>query len=245
MTDIPSDLPATSLAFRNDAYQQSMLATPLEVHEDMLILDGTLFYATSGGQPSDLGTLAGPDEMKTNLIEARYLDVSKTIIGHKLPEGAADWLMAGPVWLGLDFERRFKLMRMHSALHLLSVVLPYAVTGGSVGVEDSRLDFDIPEGGLDKDEITEKLNALTAKEAAITDRWITEEELDDNPGLVKTMSVQPPRGTGRIRLVEIAGLDLQPCGGTHVKNTREIGNMIVTNIEKKGKLNRRVRIAFA
>jgi misacylated tRNA(Ala) deacylase len=135
-------------------------------------------------------------------------------------------------------------MRMHTALHLLSAVLPYAVTGGSVGDSESRLDFDIPEAGLDKDAITAKVTEMIASNAAVTSRWITDAELEANPGLVKTMSVKPPMGTGRVRLIEIAGLDLQPCGGTHVRATGEIGAARVTQIEKKGKQNRRVRLAL-
>jgi misacylated tRNA(Ala) deacylase len=136
-------------------------------------------------------------------------------------------------------------MRAHTALHLLSVVLPYPVTGGAVGDAEGRLDFDIQDAGLDKAELTEKLNGLIARDAPISDRWITDEELDANPGLVKTMSVKPPRGSGRVRLVEIEGIDLQPCGGTHVRRTGDIGPIVVTDIEKKGKQNRRVRIALA
>jgi misacylated tRNA(Ala) deacylase len=135
-------------------------------------------------------------------------------------------------------------MRVHTALHLLSVVLPYPVTGGAIGEGDGRLDFDIQEAGLDKADLTEKLNALIARDAPVGERWITDEELDANPGLVKTMSVKPPRGSGRVRLVEIEGIDLQPCGGTHVRRTGEIGAVAVTDIEKKGKQNRRVRIAL-
>ena len=135
-------------------------------------------------------------------------------------------------------------MRMHTALHLLSVVLPYPVTGGSIGETESRLDFDIPEAGLDKDEITAKLNDMIARRCRGAQRWITDDELAANPGLVKTMSVKPPMGTGRVRLIEIVGLDLQPCGGTHVRRTAEIGAVRVTQIEKKGKLNRRVRLAL-
>jgi misacylated tRNA(Ala) deacylase len=135
-------------------------------------------------------------------------------------------------------------MRMHTALHLLSAVLPYAVTGGSVGDSESRLDFDIPESGLDKDAITAKVNEMIASNAAVLSRWISDEELAVNPGLVKTMSVKPPIGTGRVRLIEIANLDLQPCGGTHVRSVAEIGAVRVTQIEKKGKLNRRVRLAL-
>jgi misacylated tRNA(Ala) deacylase len=134
---------------------------------------------------------------------------------------------------------------MHTALHLLSAILPYPVTGGSVNEVDSRLDFDIPEAGLDKDAITAKLAEMIATDAEVRTRWITDEELEANPGLVKTMAVKPPMGTGRVRLVEIAGLDLQPCGGTHVRRTSEIGAVRVSQIEKKGKQNRRVRLVFA
>jgi misacylated tRNA(Ala) deacylase len=136
-------------------------------------------------------------------------------------------------------------MRVHTALHLLSAVLPYAVTGGSVGDGDGRLDFDIPDAGLDKDTVTAKVNEMIASGAAVSSRWISDAELDANPGLVKTMSVKPPMGTGRVRLIEIAGLDLQPCGGTHVRNVTEIGAVRVTQIEKKGKQNRRVRLVLA
>jgi misacylated tRNA(Ala) deacylase len=135
-------------------------------------------------------------------------------------------------------------MRIHTALHLLTTVLPYPVTGGAIGDGEGRLDFDIPDGGLEKDAITEELMRRIGQNADVTEQWITDEELENNPSLVKTMSVKPPMGTGRVRLVNIAGLDLQPCGGTHVKNTREIGAVAVTNIEKKGKQNRRVRIAL-
>ena len=145
----------------------------------------------------------------------------------------------------IDWDTRYRRMRMHTALHLLSAALPYAVTGGSVGDAEGRLDFDIPEAGLDKDEITAKLAAMIAADAPVSTRWITDQELESNPSLVKTMSVMPPMGSGRVRLVEIAGLDLQPCGGTHVRRTSEIGAVRVTQIEKKGKQNRRVRIAFA
>lgn len=245
------DFPATHLVFRDDAYLAAANGRVIGLHGGMLVLDRTLFYPASGGQPSDFGTIARSDGARFTIGDLRYLDAAKTIVGHALPEGidAAGWLGAD-VTMTLDTERRLKLMRMHTALHLLSVVLPYPVTGGSVGPEDGRLDFDIPDAGLDKDEITARLNAMIDRNADVTDRWITDAELDANPGLVKTMTVKPPRGAGRVRLVEIAEpgrdpLDLQPCGGTHVRNTREIGRMAVTNIEKKGKQNRRVRIAFA
>ena len=245
------DFPATHLAFRDDAYETSLTARVIGLHEHMLVLDQTIFYPSSGGQPSDFGTITRDDGASFAVGDLRYLDPAKTIVGHRLPEGEDPEAWAGRVvTLALDFERRYKLMRMHSALHLLSVALPFPVTGGSVGTEDGRLDFDIPEAGFTKEEVTDKVNALIAQEAPITERWITDAELDANPSLVKTMSVKPPRGAGRVRLVEIGKpgevpLDLQPCGGTHVRNTREIGRVAVTNIEKKGKQNRRVRIAFA
>ena len=136
-------------------------------------------------------------------------------------------------------------MRMHTALHLLSAVLPYPVTGGAVGDREGRLDFDIPEAGLDKDEITAKLADMVAASVEVRARWISDAELEANPALVKTMSVKPPLGTGRVRLIEIVGYDLQPCGGTHVRTTGEIGDVRVIQIEKKGRQNRRVRLAFA
>jgi len=150
-----------------------------------------------------------------------------------------------PVNATIDWGLRYALMRMHTALHLLSAVLPYPVTGGAVGDADGRLDFDIPEAGLDRDDITMKLAGMIAAGAEVRSRWITDAELAAAPGLIKTMSVKPPTGTGRVRLIEIVGYDLQPCGGTHVRATSEIGDVRVTQIEKKGKQNRRVRIAFA
>jgi misacylated tRNA(Ala) deacylase len=248
LSDVPVSppFPATELLFREDAYRQSTEVRVLGLFSDFLVLDATLLYPASGGQPADAGRLVHPSGHTVPVLELRYLDAAKTIVGHKLPDGEDPkcWLET-TFAMTLDFDRRLRLMRMHSALHLLSVALPYAVTGGAIGTEEGRLDFDIPDAGLDKEAITAELNRLIGQDADITTRWITDAELDANPQLVKTMSVKPPRGSGRVRLVEIAGLDLQPCGGTHVRNTREIGSMIVTNIEKKGKQNRRVRVAFA
>jgi misacylated tRNA(Ala) deacylase len=176
---------------------------------------------------------------------AVYTDAAKTEIAHVPPAGSPVLTVGDKVTATIDWDKRYARMRMHTALHLLSAVLPYAVTGGSVGDSESRLDFDIPEAGLDKDAITAKVAEMIASNAAVTSRWITDAELEANPGLVKTMSVKPPMGTGRVRLIEIAGLDLQPCGGTHVHATGEIGTVRVTQIEKKGKQNRRVRLALA
>lgn len=236
---------ATELVFRSDAYARSCPATVVALDEKGLILDRTVFYATSGGQPGDSGRLVMADGRVIGLSTAVFCDAAKTTIAH-VPEAGADLPAPGtPVTVEIGWEPRYNRMRMHTALHLLSVLLPYPVTGGSVGDQEGRLDFDIPDGGLDKDELTIRLNELIVRDAAVRDRTITEAELDANPGLVKTMSVQPPRGTGVVRLVEIEGLDVQPCGGTHVKRTGEIGRMALTQIEKKGKMNRRVRIAFA
>ncbi len=236
----------TELLFRNDAYLTETPATVVAINERGGIeLDRTVFYATGGGQPGDAGVLVRNDGTEIVIGTAIYNPEDKSRILHVPLEGQAVPVVGDTVTAKLDWERRLKRMRIHTALHLLSVVLPYPVTGGAIGDGDGRLDFDIPEGGLDKAELTEKLTALVAKNAAISERWITDEELDANPGLVKTMSVKPPRGSGRVRLVSIEGIDLQPCGGTHVRNTSEIGAVAVTDVEKKGKQNRRVRIALA
>ena len=236
---------ATDLLFRDDAYAQSCRSKVVGVTpEGGIILDRTVFYAQGGGQPGDVGTIRASDGSGFAVSNTVYGADRSQVVHLVGPEGTAHFSPGDEVELQLDWERRFKRMRVHTALHLLSVVLPYPVTGGSIGDGDGRLDFDIPDAGLDKAEVTEKLNALIARDAPVSDRWITDEELDANPGLVKTMSVQPPRGSGRVRLVEIEGIDLQPCGGTHVRRTGEIGRVAVTDIEKKGKQNRRVRIAL-
>jgi misacylated tRNA(Ala) deacylase len=237
----------TDCLFREDAYLIECRAEVV-AHTDQggLVVDRTVFYATSGGQPGDRGVLTTEAGATIPIGNAVYTDPAKTVIAQVMaqPADAARPAIGAPVTLKIDWDLRYRRMRMHTALHLLSAILPYPVTGGSVGEDDSRLDFDIPEAGLDKDEITAKLNAMIATDAAVTTRWITDAELEANPGLVKTMSVKPPMGSGRVRLVEIAGLDLQPCGGTHVRRTAEIGAVRVTQIEKKGKQNRRVRIAW-
>lgn len=230
--------------FREDAYLKDCEARVVAVREDGgVLLDRTVFYAQGGGQPGDRGVMTTADGRSIAITDTVYGETKQEIV-HLLEAGAQPLAAGESVRVSLDWERRYRLMRMHTCLHLLSVVLPYAVTGGSVGEEEGRLDFDIPDGGLEKEEVTARLNALIGENAAVSHRWISDAELEANPGLVKTMSVKPPMGTGRVRLVEIAGLDLQPCGGTHVANTREIGRAEVTKIEKKGKLNRRVRVVL-
>ncbi len=235
----------TECLFRDDSYLKSCEARVLALTEQGgIMLDRTVFYATSGGQPGDSGTLTTSDGVTVPIATAVYTDAAKTEIAHVPTPNAPTLKIGDQVTAAIDWDKRYARMRMHTALHLLSAVLPYAVTGGSVGEAESRLDFDIPEAGLDKDDITAKVNAMIAGNAAVTARWISDEELDANSGLVKTMSVKRPMGTGRVRLIEIAGLDLQPCGGTHVSATAEIGKVQVTQIEKKGKQNRRVRLAL-
>ena len=235
----------TECLFREDSYLQSCEARVVALTDQGgIVLDRTVFYATSGGQPGDTGSLTA-GSFRIPIETAVYIDAAKTEIAHVPAAGSPGLNIGDKVTANIDWDQRYARMRMHTALHLLSAVLPYAVTGGSVGDSESRLDFDIPEAGLDKDAITAKVAEMIASNAAVTSHWITDAELEANPALVKTMSVKPPIGTGRVRLIEIAGLDLQPCGGTHVRRTGEIGAVRVTTIEKKGKQNRRVRISFA
>jgi misacylated tRNA(Ala) deacylase len=235
---------ATALLFRDDAYARECDAMVLGITPNGgVVLDRTVFYAQGGGQPGDVGVLAGGNRGDIAITNTVY-DADRTRIVH-IPGAAAESLHEGDhVTARLDWPRRYARMRVHTALHLLSVVLPYPVTGGAIGDGEGRLDFDIAEAGLDKAALTDKLNELILRDAAVGERWISDEELDANPGLVKTMRVKPPRGGGRVRLIEIEGIDLQPCGGTHVRRTGEIGRVAITDIEKKGKQNRRVRLAL-
>jgi len=235
----------TECLFREDSYLKRCDASVVALTDQGgIVLDRTVFYATSGGQPGDTGVLITQGGARIPIETVIYTDSAKSEIAHVAVAGSPALKVGNTVSAEIDWDRRYARMRMHTALHLLSAVLPYAVTGGSVGEAESRLDFDIPEAGLDKDDITAKVNAMIGAKAAVSSRWISDAELKANPGLVKTMSVKPPMGTGRVRLIEIAGLDLQPCGGTHVRNIGEIGAVRVTQIEKKGKQNRRVRLAL-
>jgi misacylated tRNA(Ala) deacylase len=218
----------TELIFRDDAYERSCQARVVAVDERGIRLDRTVFYSTGGGQPGDTVKGADADE----------------VIHVPAPSSALPTIGAEVV-AEIDWERRHRLMRMHTCLHLLCAVVPGAVTGGSVGDGRGRLDFDVPGASLDKDTITVALNKLIAEGHAVAPRWIDDAELDAHPELVRTMSVKPPMGHGKVRLLEIDGVDLQPCGGTHVKNTAEIGPVEITKIENKGRQNRRINIAFA
>lgn len=234
----------TALLFRDDAYLTETEAEVVGINErGGIILDKTVFYATGGGQPGDKGVIVTAAGVEIPVATTVYGE-DKSEIVHVPAEGATMPGVGDKVTARLDWDTRLKRMRIHTALHLLTTVLPYPVTGGAIGDGEGRLDFDIPDAGLEKEAIAEELMRRINQNADVTEQWITDAELEANPGLVKTMSVKPPMGSGRVRLVNIVGLDLQPCGGTHVKNTREIGTVAVTNIEKKGKQNRRVRIAL-
>ena len=236
----------TTPLYLNDAYQTRAEGRVTGITEQGgIILDQSLFYATSGGQPGDSGILNWDDQ---------DIEITTTLKGEEgtiilIPaEGATRPAVGQTVTQNINWDMRYAHMRMHTALHLLSVVIPLPVTSGAITAVKGRLDFDMPDAPDDKDALTDMLNAIIARNFDITERWISDAELDANPGLVKTMSVQPPRGAGRIRLVRIGDVsdqvDLQPCGGTHVAKTGEIGRVTISKVEKKGKQNRRVHLVF-
>ena len=238
----------TEQLYRADAYLRDCTAQVVAVNErGGIVLDRTVFYAAAGGQPGDRGTLEF--DGSTCPVATTVYDADKTTIVHVAPDGAPRPQPGQPVRGLLDWDGRYALMRMHTTLHLLCALVKFPVTGGQVNPDDSRLDFDIGDASaVDKDKLTSDLNALIAADHPVTERWISDAELEASPQLVRTMSVKPPTGTGRVRLVVIGedgSVDLQPCGGTHVRRTGEIGRVVVTKIEKKGKLNRRIRVSFA
>jgi misacylated tRNA(Ala) deacylase len=228
----------TELLFRDDAYLRECEATVVSASDGAVVLDRTVFYARGGGQPGDTGKIAW---------DSGAVEVADTLYG---PDGEIRHVVGGDASLPapgtavraiIDWERRYRHMRMHTGLHLLGVVLPHGVTGGNISEDKSRLDFDM-EDTVDKDEVTQALRELVAADHPVKSRWITDEELEAQPDLVRTMSVKPPSGAGHIRLLEIPGVDLQPCGGTHVRSTAEIGSLAVIKVEKKGRHNRRVYV---
>jgi len=238
----------TEALFRDDAYLRDCAATVTAVNErGGIVLDRTVFYPTGGGQPGDAGVLEWPGGRAR--IATTVKGETPDEIVHVPAEGETPPAPGQKVTARLDWDTRYRHMQVHTSLHLLSVVIPLPVTGGSISAEKGRLDFDMPEPPEDKDALEARLNALAAAGHGVTTEWITDAELAANPGLVKTMSVKPPMGQGRVRLVRIgagqATIDLQPCGGTHVRSTAEIGRIVLGKIEKKGKQNRRVSIVLA
>ena len=234
----------TELVFRDDGYARSCSARVVAVDQRGIRLDSTVFYPTGGGQPGDSGVLRLADGSAVAIADAIKGEGPDEVIhvpaaGAVLPSPGAEGTAE------INWERRHRLMRMHTCLHLLCAVVPGSVTGGSVGDGRGRLDFDVPGASLDKEAIAAGLNKLIAEGHAVVPRWIDDAELVAHPELVRTMTVKPPTGTGRVRLLEIAGVDLQPCGGTHVRNTAEIGPVEIGKIENKGRQNRRINIALA
>ncbi len=238
---------ATRLAFLDDAYAGECECSVVGVNErGGIIVDASVFYATSGGQPGDSGVLLRPDGSAIRVAIAVSGENKQEIV--LVPAEGETPPKIGEKLIGrLDWPRRHALMRMHTACHVLSVVCPYPITSANVGEEESRVDFDLPDAGVTKESITAAMMELVAADHQVYSQWISETELDAHPGLVKSKNVRPPRGVGRIRLVAIgedASIDSQPCGGTHVRTTGEIGKIHIGKIEKKGRENRRFRIRF-
>ena len=236
----------TDFLFRDDAYLQSTPARVSVVNElGGIVLDRTVFYATSGGQPGDSGFLVRADGGRIRIDTAIHPDGDKTSIVHVPADGSVLPEPGENLTAEIDWDRRHRLMMMHTALHLLSVVFPFPVTGGSIGEDKGRLDFDMPEVPEDLAALEAQLNAMVEADHPVSNEWITDAEMEAKADLIKTMKVKPPMGQGRVRLVRIGDIDLQPCGGTHVASTAEIGRLALGKIEKKGKQNRRVSLLFA
>lgn len=231
----------TEHLFREDAYAKTCRATVTAADGRGIQLDRTVFYATGGGQPGDTGVLRTEDGVEISIAETRT-DRETGEHLHVPAEGSPEIRAGCAVTAVVDWQRRFRLMRMHTSMHLLCALIPQSVTGGAVGEVKSRLDFNLPEGGLDKEWLTEELNRLVTEDHEVSTIWISDGELAAQPELVRTMSVKPPTGAGRVRLVKIGEVDLQPCGGTHVARTSEIGRVRIGKIENKGKQNRRINI---
>ena len=231
------------LLFRDDAYLKHCEATVISVGEDGVRLDRTIFYPMGGGQPGDTGVLKTASGEELRVLDSRKGESHEDVVHVLDPEAAAPEV-GSKVTAEIDWDRRYRLMRMHSCLHLLCAVVTGDVTGGQIGEEKSRLDFNLPDTQLDKEVLTAELNRLIGENHPVAQRWISDEELAANSDLVRTMSVKPPSGSGRVRLLDIAGVDLQPCGGTHVRETGEIGRVRIGKIENKGRQNRRINIHF-
>lgn len=235
----------TEEIFREDAYAKTCEAQIVGHVEGGVILDRTVFYPHGGGQPGDTGVLTDSIGIDFNIINTlKGKDDNAGNIVHVLEEGSALPAVGDRVAVALDWDRRYSHMRMHTCLHLLCSIIEGGVTGGSIGAEKSRLDFDLQNTALDKEHITAELNKLVEADIPLSTSWISDDEMISRPELIRTMSVKPPMGQGRVRIMEITGVDLQPCGGTHVRSTAEIGRVRIGKIENKGKHNRRVNVVF-
>jgi misacylated tRNA(Ala) deacylase len=234
----------TELLFRADSYSKTASARVVAVNERGIELDRTVFYPTGGGQAGDTGALVRENGERIAIVDTRKgdgLDSVLHVVAAGMPQPEPGEMLA----LEIDWTRRYALMRLHTALHVMSCVVVAPVTGGNISPDKARLDFDIEMSLLDATKIERETNALIARNVETETVWISDEELDARPELVKTMSVKPPRGAGRVRLLKIPGIDLQPCGGTHVRNIGEIGAIRVLKIRSEGRRNRRVEIALA
>jgi misacylated tRNA(Ala) deacylase len=234
----------TELLFRDDAYAKHTTARVVAVHERGIELDRTVFYPVGGGQVGDIGALIRASGERIAIADTRKGEAIDSVL-HIPAAGMPQPEPGETLTLEIDWPRRYALMRLHTALHVMSCVVVAPVTGGNISPEKARLDFDIDMSLLDAARIERETNALIARNVDTETVWISDAELDARPELVKTMSVAPPRGTGRVRLVKIPGIDLQPCGGTHVRNIGEIGAIRVLKIRSEGRRNRRVEIALA
>jgi misacylated tRNA(Ala) deacylase len=236
----------TQELFREDSYLKNCEAKVIGTvpERDGIILDRTVFYPMGGGQPGDIGLLKRANGEQSEIGATSYTDDGSTIM-HILSVGAQSPEVGETVECVLDWNDRYAHMRVHTALHLLCATLPYPVTGGSISKGQGRLDFDIPDAGIDKETLSDELNKLISQDLPVSMSWITDEELEANPELVRTMAVKPPMGSGKVRMISVGNVDFQPCGGTHVANTSEIGTVQVTKIEKKGARNRRVRLVLS
>jgi misacylated tRNA(Ala) deacylase len=234
---------STELLFRDDAYLKTATARVLAAGERGIELDRTVFYPLGGGQAGDAGFLVRQNGVRIPIADTRKGGTPDSVL-HVPASGAPLPEPGETVTLEIDWPRRYRLMRLHTALHLLSCVVVAPVTGGNIVPDKARLDFDIDLAALDAARIESETNRLIASGVATETAWITDAELDAQPELVKTMSVQPPRGMGRVRLLRIPGIDLQPCGGTHVANIAEIGAIRVVKIRSEGRHNRRVEIVL-
>lgn len=232
---------STEAIFRDDAYQRECEARVIAAGDAGIELDRTVFYPRGGGQPGDTGTFAGTDGREFAIVDTVHAEGERIL--HLAADGATLPDAGSTVRAVLDWERRYRHMRMHTCLHLLGAVLPFGVTGGNIGYERSRLDFDMEEVP-DKERLEHDLNRLIEENHPVGTRWITDEELDAQPELVRTMKVKPPRGVGKVRLLEIGDVDLQPCGGTHLLKTGEVGRARIGKVEKKGRHNRRVYVVL-
>ena len=231
------------LLFREDPYLKRCEASVTAAGPEGLRLDRTVFYPMGGGQPGDSGFLVLEDGTRLRVVDAVKGDTHEDVV-HVLEDGTPAPAPGTKLEAEVDWERRYRHMRMHTCLHLLCSVVTGDVTGGQIGAAKGRLDFNLPDTQLDKEAITAALNRLIEADHPVTPRWISEDELTAQPDLVRTMSVKPPMGSGRVRLLDIPGVDLQPCGGTHVRQTGEIGRVRVGKIENKGRQNRRINILF-